>query len=169
MAGLKLPEGPVEILGDKISRAGVSAADGKRLEAMGLAAMEYANEQAAAAYLNGLRDAITSTDDPCLNGSSKSRFDQGFVTGARAAQGRIYEKIREANGGITQFPKTGETEGYSLILALTALVELVDHVVLVQGEAAVASWPHRKLTREETEIIQASRTACRGVAGASVG
>jgi hypothetical protein len=39
----------------------------------------------------------------------------------------------------------------------------------VQGEAAVASWPHRKLTREETEIIQASRTACRGVAGASVG
>jgi hypothetical protein len=44
MAGLKLPEGPAEILGDKISRAGVIAADGKRLETMGLVCMEYARE-----------------------------------------------------------------------------------------------------------------------------
>jgi hypothetical protein len=59
MAGLKLPEGPIEALGDKISRAGVIAAPDKRLEAMGLVAMEYAKTRADAAYVAGMREAAT--------------------------------------------------------------------------------------------------------------
>jgi hypothetical protein len=57
MGGLKLPVGPVEILGDRISRISISAPPDKRLEAIGLAVMEYAKEKADAAYLRGLHVA----------------------------------------------------------------------------------------------------------------
>lgn len=57
MGSLQIPEGPAEILGSKISSAGVLAAPEKRLEAMGLEALAYAKVKADAAYLRGLQEA----------------------------------------------------------------------------------------------------------------
>jgi hypothetical protein len=57
MGTVKIPEGTAEILGSKISSAGILAMPEKRLEAMGLEVIAYAKQQSDAAYQRGLMEA----------------------------------------------------------------------------------------------------------------